>query len=125
MAESLSEPAQAVVMGVSIIALLFGVVQLGTGTLFGVLPILIGIIGVIYLDGGLHQVAEWIKQEPPLDATQETPKEDALAVLRERYARGELTQEEFERRLEELLETETISDAADHCDREPLTERSG
>ncbi|WP_424002541.1 SHOCT domain-containing protein [Haloarcula salina] len=35
--------------------------------------------------------------------------------LRERYARGELSDEEFERRLDRLLETEGLS-AADHAD---------
>lgn len=33
-------------------------------------------------------------------------EDDPLAVLRARYARGEITEEEFERRLERLLATE-------------------
>ncbi|ELY52018.1 SHOCT domain-containing protein [Natronolimnohabitans innermongolicus] len=36
---------------------------------------------------------------------------DALETLRERYAAGELTDEQFERKLERLLETETLEDA--------------
>lgn len=36
---------------------------------------------------------------------------DALETLRDRYARGELTDEQFERKLERLLATETIEDA--------------
>lgn len=39
--------------------------------------------------------------------------EDALQTLRERYARGELTDQQFERKLERLLETETLEDAQD------------
>ncbi|ADJ14804.1 SHOCT domain-containing protein [Halalkalicoccus jeotgali] len=35
--------------------------------------------------------------------------DDPLTVLRERYARGEISDEEFERRLDRLLETETES----------------
>ncbi len=35
---------------------------------------------------------------------------DAVETLRNRYARGELTDEQFERKLERLLETETIED---------------
>lgn len=35
-------------------------------------------------------------------------RRDALAHLRSRYARGDLTEEEFEQKLERLLETETI-----------------
>jgi len=45
---------------------------------------------------------------PPDDAT-----DDALATLRERYARGELTDEQFERKVERLLETDTLEHAED------------
>jgi uncharacterized membrane protein len=38
---------------------------------------------------------------------------DALATLRDRYARGELTDEQFERKLERLLETETLEAVED------------
>jgi len=41
----------------------------------------------------------------------------ALADLRERYARGELDDEEFEARVERLLETESISDAREYAER--------
>lgn len=39
--------------------------------------------------------------------------DDSLVTLRERYARGELTDAQFERKLETLLETETLEAAAD------------
>lgn len=39
--------------------------------------------------------------------------EDPLETLRARYARGELTEEQFERKLERLLETETIEQVED------------
>ncbi|WP_254536624.1 SHOCT domain-containing protein [Halomarina litorea] len=41
------------------------------------------------------------------------PRADALATLRDRYARGELTDEQFERKLDRLLETDTPENAAD------------
>jgi uncharacterized membrane protein len=53
---------------------------------------------------------------------QEPEDGDALDTLRSRYARGELTDEQFERKLERLLETETLEDAEDRHrvrDREP------
>lgn len=40
-----------------------------------------------------------------------TEQEEALDELRARYARGELTDEEFENRVERLLETESVEDA--------------
>ena len=49
---------------------------------------------------------------------------DALQALRERYARGELTDQQFERKLERLLETETLEDAEGRHRRErPTAER--
>jgi hypothetical protein len=44
-------------------------------------------------------------------------KNDALETLRDRYARGELSEEQFETKLERLLETETLEDARDTADR--------
>jgi uncharacterized membrane protein len=43
--------------------------------------------------------------------------DDPLATLRGRYARGELTEEQFERKLEALLETETLEAAEDRARR--------
>ncbi|KDE60427.1 hypothetical protein EL22_23635 [Halostagnicola sp. A56] len=42
--------------------------------------------------------------------TPESNNREALEMLRSRYAAGELTDEQFERKLERLLETETIED---------------
>jgi uncharacterized membrane protein len=39
--------------------------------------------------------------------------DEALETLRERYARGEITEEQFERKVERLLETETLEDVED------------
>ena len=38
---------------------------------------------------------------------------DALETLRNRYVRGELTEEQFERKLDQLLDTESLEDAED------------
>jgi uncharacterized membrane protein len=42
-----------------------------------------------------------------------TATQDALSILRERYASGDLTDEQFERKLDRLLETETPENAAE------------
>jgi uncharacterized membrane protein len=45
--------------------------------------------------------------------------DDPLATLRERYATGEIGEEEFERKLDRLLETEQLEDRVDdRSDRE-------
>ncbi|MFP9193222.1 SHOCT domain-containing protein [Natronosalvus vescus] len=38
------------------------------------------------------------------------PEEDALETIRRRYARGELSDEQFEHKLERLLDVETLED---------------
>lgn len=51
---------------------------------------------------------------------------DALETLRDRYAAGELTDEQFERKLERLLATETLEDAdAWARERRPGSESTG
>lgn len=47
-------------------------------------------------------------EESPSDASEE---QDALTRLRERYATGEIDEEEFEQRVERLLETESVDNA--------------
>ena len=54
-------------------------------------------------------------EHPPED---DEDRKDALETLRDRYARGELTDEQFERRVERLLETETLEDVEDRAERE-------
>jgi len=51
---------------------------------------------------------------------------DPLSILRERYARGEIDEAEFERRVERLLETDSIEAARrrQEREREPPVERS-
>jgi uncharacterized membrane protein len=49
-------------------------------------------------------------------------KRDALETLRERYAQGELSEAQFENKLENLLETETLEDARARIDRSSTAE---
>ena len=49
---------------------------------------------------------------------------DALTTLRERYARGDLTDEQFERKLDRLFETDSPENAAAWRDRETDRERT-
>ena len=56
--------------------------------------------------GPSSQTTDRERREPETGST-------PLETLRDRYARGELTDEQFERKLERLLETETIEDLED------------
>lgn len=56
-----------------------------------------------------------------IEEDDQQPAEDPLQELRHRYARGEIREEEFERKVERLMETESM-DRTD--DRELLTETS-
>ena len=51
------------------------------------------------------------RREEDARAPQQSEAQDALETLRQRYAAGELTESEFEAKVERLLETETVADA--------------
>jgi hypothetical protein len=58
--------------------------------------------------------SEWSEADADQSATGGSEStQDALETLRDRYARGELSEEQFERKLEKLLQTETVEDARD------------
>jgi uncharacterized membrane protein len=59
----------------------------------------------------------------PLDAERSEDVGDALERLRARYAEGDLTDEQFDRKLDRLLATETPEDAAEYARRDRATER--
>ena len=59
------------------------------------------------------------------DAGAEEDVDSALDRLRDRYARGDLSEAQFERKLEALLETETPEDARERLDREAASDTHG
>lgn len=84
--------------------------------------LLFGYIVIVPLTGllfGDHEAIEewWNEDEVTLPDESENDTEDPLETLRERYARGELSDEEFEQKLERLLETETRESAERHRER--------
>lgn len=81
--------------------------------LFGYI-VLVPVVAILF--GDEEDVAEWWEEGAEIeeDSDSESVDEDtALGTLRSRYARGELTDEQFERKLERLLETETLEDVED------------
>ena len=79
--------------------------------LFGYI-VLVPITEILF--GDEEDVTEWWGGEADgVEDENEDEESDALDELRARYARGELTDEEFERKLDRLLETETLEDIED------------
>ena len=68
-----------------------------------------------YLHNSSYRI---VSVEEPID------DEEALASLRRRYARGEIDDAEFERRLERLRETETLADVRAQVASERIADRS-
>ncbi|MBB6647345.1 SHOCT domain-containing protein [Halobellus ruber] len=111
----------------------------GLGSLFG-LPVLnavefwvifaIGYAVVVPLTALLRGRVADTGTDPPRDRSRDAERADsrgiddagaddvdaALERLRDRYARGDLSEAQFERKLEALLETETPEDARERLD---------
>jgi uncharacterized membrane protein len=96
----------------------FGLLALGNPYFWVAFPV--GFGGLIPMAIGL---ARWYgSREETRSRSEQTPRREddtdaALADLRERYARGELDDEEFEARVERLLETESVTDAREFAER--------
>jgi uncharacterized membrane protein len=58
------------------------------------------------------------EETPPAPDSTADPDETPLETLRRRYAAGELTDAQFERKLERLLETDTLENVEDRAVRE-------
>lgn len=115
-------PLTPVVTGVvtaATLAVAFGLMALGVESFW--VTFVVGFGGVLPLS-----VAALEYREATDDSPARAERNDADAALEElqlRYARGELTDEEFERRAERLLETESppaTGAAADSVSDEPL-----
>jgi len=95
----------------------FGLMALGQPYFWVAFPV--GFGGGMPLAVGL---ARWYDSRRDAERGGPTERESesdaALADLRERYARGELTDEEFETRVERLLETESVADASSYVEQE-------
>ena len=88
----------------------------GLGNVIAPVSIILGwfiLAPLVALLGSELPMIESPAAEPDPDETGMTtapePTVDPVDHLRERYARGELTDSEFERRLDRLLETESLS----------------
>ena len=76
---------------------------------------LVFVVGFVAVLPAATKLAEWYESrsadEDEADGEDEDQQASALATLRDRYASGEIDEAEFERRVERLLETESVEDA--------------
>ena len=106
----------------SMLVLTVGLAALFLGQSWFWIVFVVGFTGIVPLVAVLSKDDEETKKASEasrdMDETTEASRTEALETLRERYARGELTHEEFERKLEALMETETPEAAERRVDRE-------
>ena len=97
---------------------------IGPGNLWLVVMLVgyIGVVPIVSILAGDEEDELESNTDSPTDPTtgsqRETATETPLEELRRRYAEGELTDEQFERKVERLLETETLEDAEDRFRRD-------
>ena len=106
---------------VSTLALPLGVGMLTTGQAIALAPFLIGLLGFVYLKIDGSKAANLIGSQTDSSADKD---QAALDALRSRYARGEITQDQLEQKLEHLLATDTLEKATEwqEDDREAIKE---
>jgi len=111
-------------LGVGLVALFAGIDWFWMVFVIG-WAVLTPLAGVLFGSDGdewVERDGEWVREsdaETDVGGSDEAgtdSKHDALERLRERYASGELSEEQFERKLERLLETDTLENARDYVD---------
>ncbi|WP_254841286.1 SHOCT domain-containing protein [Natronomonas marina] len=106
---------------VSMLVLVAGLGALFAGLEWFWVVFVVGYAGLVPLTAMLSrdddEERETSSADPEGRASADDSRTDALETLRERYARGELTHEEFERKLEALLETDSPEHAEKRVER--------
>ena len=83
---------------------------------YALVPVILVWIVVFIVRRVRGHLSDGSRSESFLHEPEKAPSEtdsDALATLRERYARGELTDDQFEQKLDNLLEADTPENAAE------------
>lgn len=105
-----------------ILAVAFGLLAVGVPWFWVVFPVgFAGLLPVV-LKLTQHYESHQSPRQPPGSESTTTAETDALETLRNRYARREIDEAEFERRLDALLETESVERAVDYANRETAHE---
>ncbi|WP_049980794.1 SHOCT domain-containing protein [Halolamina rubra] len=102
---------------------------MATGQDWWLAAMLVGYVALVpvtaILFGDEEDRAEWLgeNEHRASESEQREDEETPLETLRRRYAEGELSEAQFERKLDQLLETETMENAEAYARRERETER--
>lgn len=104
------------VLGIGLLALFLDVPNWWLVFVIGY-TVVLPIVAILFDSPGEAEPEPDTEASEPAGGTDSESKQDALETLRERYARGELSEAQFERKLERLLETETLEDARARIDR--------
>ncbi|WP_132057678.1 SHOCT domain-containing protein [Halorussus amylolyticus] len=119
-----TEVVSLVVLGLGLLGLFAGFEWFWMVFVIG-FAVLVPIVEILYgddeSDDETHDETTVSGVDTPNDRTESRhprSKQDALDTLRDRYARGDLSDEAFERKLERLLETETPESAREHVGRD-------
>ena len=120
-AENATEIASMLVLGLGLLALFTGFSPVPFWVIFAVgFAVVVPLVAILAGDEDESDWEWWNdeswnwwgwdgnrrREEPTERDELDEPTTDALATLRDRYARGDLTDEQFERKLDALLETE-------------------
>lgn len=94
------------IISVSLGGVLLGVFQLAEGESIGTIPLVLGCVGCgLFLYRSRNSLYQEIQKR--IKSATTISEDDPQAVLRERYARGDIDSEEFNRRLQELQTSDT------------------
>ncbi len=122
LAENLTAITATVVTGTWLAAMLLGFSWWLAFMLFGYI-VIVPVVALLFDDEETEQQDDGEFESAARSAERDSADADPLAELRRRYANGELTDEQFERKLDKLLETETLEDASEWRQRERETAR--
>lgn len=109
------------ILGVGFLAMFAGVDSFWMIWVFG-FAVVLPIVAILLGDSG--DGSDEVDRRDP-DVRRRASEDDPLETLRDRYARGEIDEETFERRLEALLETETPEGARERVERRARDRTAG
>lgn len=118
--DPLVEAVSSVLTGL-ILVVAFGLMFLGVESFWMVF--VVGFGGILPMSIGLVRYYQQRSDSKESQTARETG--DALEELQNRYARGEISDEEFDRRVERLLETESVRGAQKYAERIEIEEPAG